>query len=96
MEKQNYISEVDIIEEAKETFLTYAEEVLTDRAIPSVEDGLLSAQRKILWTMEDYLKWMPRVRLKSVMRLSVLLLPHLISMAMPLVMEFYVKCRRSF
>lgn len=56
MEKQNYISEVDIIEEAKETFLTYAEEVLTDRAIPSVEDGLLSAQRKILWTMEDYLK----------------------------------------
>ena len=56
MEQQNYISEVDILDEAKETFLTYAEEVLTDRAIPAVEDGLLSAQRKILWTMEDYLK----------------------------------------
>ena len=56
MEKLNYITEVDIIDEAKDNFLVYAEEVLTDRAIPSVEDGLLSAQRKILWTMEDYLK----------------------------------------
>lgn len=50
------ITEVDILDEAKENFLTYAEEVLTDRAIPAAEDGLLSAQRKILWTMEDYLK----------------------------------------
>ena len=56
MEKLNYITEVDIIDEAKDNFLVYAEEVLTDRAIPAVEDGLLSAQRKILWTMEDYLK----------------------------------------
>ena len=56
MEKNNYITEIDIIDEAKDNFLTYAEEVLTDRAIPAVEDGLLSAQRKILWTMEDYLK----------------------------------------
>lgn len=52
----NYITEVDALDEAKECFLVYAEEVLTDRAIPSAEDGLLSAQRKILWTMEDYLK----------------------------------------
>lgn len=52
----NLITEVDILDETKENFLTYAEEVLTDRAIPSAEDGLLSAQRKILWTMEDYLK----------------------------------------
>lgn len=51
-----YITEVDILDEAKNNFLTYASEVLTDRAIPSAEDGLLSAQRKILWTMEDYLK----------------------------------------
>lgn len=50
------ITEVDILDEAKENFLTYSSEVLTDRAIPSIEDGLLSAQRKILWTMEDYLK----------------------------------------
>ncbi len=50
------ITEVDIFDEAKDNFLTYAEEVLTDRAIPAAEDGLLSAQRKILWTMEYYLK----------------------------------------
>ena len=50
------ITTVDILDEAKETFLTYAEEVLTDRAIPAAEDGLLSAQRKLLWTMEEHLK----------------------------------------
>ena len=50
------ITEVDILDEARENFLTYSSEVLSDRAIPSAEDGLLSAQRKILWTMEDYLK----------------------------------------
>lgn len=48
--------EVDILDEAKENFLTYAEETLTDRAIPAAEDGLLSSQRKILWTMAEYLK----------------------------------------
>lgn len=52
----NYITEVDALDEAKECFLTYASEVLTDRAIPAAEDGLLSSQRKLLWTMEDYLK----------------------------------------
>lgn len=52
----SYITEIDIINESKDNFLTYASEVLTDRAIPSAEDGLLSAQRKLLWTMEDYLK----------------------------------------
>lgn len=53
---KDFITEVDIYDESKESFLTYASEVLTDRAIPSAEDGLLSAQRKILWTMEDFLK----------------------------------------
>ncbi len=56
MSEQNLITDVDILDEAKECFLVYSEEVLTDRAIPAAEDGLLSAQRKILWTMEDYLK----------------------------------------
>ena len=50
------ITEVDVLDEARDNFLTYSSEVLSDRAIPSAEDGLLSAQRKILWTMEDYLK----------------------------------------
>lgn len=52
----NFITEVDIIDESRESFLTYSSEVLTDRAIPAAEDGLLSAQRKIIWTMEDFLK----------------------------------------
>lgn len=50
------ITDIDILDESKDCFLIYSEEVLTDRAIPAAEDGLLSAQRKILWTMEDYLK----------------------------------------
>ena len=54
-EIKNYITDVDILDEAKECFLTYSEEVLTDRAIPAVEDGLLSVQRKILWTMNQIL-----------------------------------------
>jgi DNA gyrase subunit A len=59
------ITEVDILDEAKENFLTYAEEVLTDRAIPAAEDGLLSAQRKILWTMEDYLNMSNKSKTKK-------------------------------
>lgn len=53
---ENFITEVDILDESRDCFLTYASEVLTDRAIPAAEDGLLSSQRKILWTMSDYLK----------------------------------------
>lgn len=59
------ITENDIIEESQNCFLTYAEEVLTDRAIPSAEDGLLSAQRKILWTMEDVLKMNSKSKTKK-------------------------------
>lgn len=53
---ENLITQVDMLDEAKDNFLEYADEVLTERAIPSAEDGLLSAQRKLIWTMEDYLK----------------------------------------
>lgn len=53
---ENLITEVDILDEAKDTFLTYAEEVLVDRSIPSAEDGLLSAQRKLIWTMENQMR----------------------------------------
>lgn len=61
----NFITEVDALDEAKECFLTYASEVLTDRAIPAAEDGLLSSQRKILWTMADYLKMDSRSKTKK-------------------------------
>lgn len=40
---ENYITEIDILDESKDCFLTYASEVLTDRAIPAAEDGLLSS-----------------------------------------------------
>lgn len=59
------ITEVDILDEAKECFLVYANETLTDRAIPAAEDGLLSSQRKILWTMEDYLKMSSKSKTKK-------------------------------
>ena len=62
------ITEVDILDEARDNFLTYSSEVLTDRAIPSAEDGLLSAQRKILWTMKTISKWIAKARLKSAMQ----------------------------
>ncbi len=52
---ENLITEIDILDESKDAFLTFAEEVLTDRAIPAAEDGLLSVQRKLLWTMEEVL-----------------------------------------
>ena len=65
MEKDNLISEVDILDEARDCFLTYSAEVLTDRAIPTAEDGLLSGQRKILWTMEDYLKMNSKSKTKK-------------------------------
>lgn len=61
----NLITDVDILDEARDNFLTYAEEVLTDRAIPAAEDGLLSAQRKILWTMEDPLKMNSKSKTKK-------------------------------
>lgn len=52
----NLITEIDILDESKECFLAYTEEVLTDRAVPSAEDGLLSVHRKLLWTMTEILK----------------------------------------
>lgn len=58
-------TEVDILNEAKDNFLDYSEEVLTDRAIPAAEDGLLSSQRKLLWTMAEYLKMDSRSKTKK-------------------------------
>lgn len=52
----NQIFDVKFNDESKKDFLTYSEEVLTERAVPSAEDGLLSSQRKLLWTMSEYLK----------------------------------------
>lgn len=61
----NLITEVDILDESKECFLQYAEEVLTDRAVPSAEDGLLSVHRKLIWTMEEILKMSSKSKYKK-------------------------------
>ena len=42
-----------IIEEVEQSFLDYSLSVITDRAIPSAEDGLKPVQRRILWDMFD-------------------------------------------
>lgn len=62
---ESLITEVDILDESKDCFLTFAEEVLTDRAVPNAEDGLLSAHRKLLWTMEEVLKMNSKSKFKK-------------------------------
>jgi DNA gyrase subunit A len=62
---ENYITNVDILNESKECFLTYSEEVLTDRAIPNAEDGLLSVHRKLIWTAEEVLKMNSKSKYKK-------------------------------
>lgn len=59
------ITNVDIVDESKECFLQYAEEVLTDRAVPSAEDGLLSVHRKLIWTMAEVLKMDSKSKFKK-------------------------------
>ena len=61
----DFITDVDLVDESKSCFLTYAEEVLTDRAIPSAEDGLLSVHRKLLWTSEEVLKMTNKTKYKK-------------------------------
>ena len=61
----NLITEIDILNESKDCFLQYAEEVLTDRAVPSAEDGLLSVHRKLIWTMEEVLKMTNKSKFKK-------------------------------
>ena len=40
-----------VVEEVEQSFLDYSLSVITDRAIPSVEDGLKPVMRRILYTM---------------------------------------------
>lgn len=45
------IIQTPIVEEVEQSFLDYSLSVITDRAIPSAEDGLKPVHRRILWTM---------------------------------------------
>lgn len=47
------ILQTSIIEEVEQSFLDYSLSVITDRAIPSAEDGLKPVARRILWDMFD-------------------------------------------
>ena len=54
------IQEVDIIDESRTRYLTYALSVVTSRAIPDVRDGLKPVQRRILYAMFNNLGLTPQ------------------------------------
>lgn len=45
------IIQTPIVEEVEQSFLDYSLSVITDRAIPAVEDGCKPVVRRILWSM---------------------------------------------
>jgi len=47
------IFDVDIEEELKNSYLTYAMSVIVSRAIPDVRDGLKPVHRRILFAMDE-------------------------------------------
>ena len=47
------VEELQIEEELKESYLTYAMSVIVSRALPRIEDGLKPSQRRILVAMND-------------------------------------------
>ena len=53
------VTEVNIRDEARDRYLTYALSVVTGRALPSVQDGLKPVQRRILYAMINDLKLRP-------------------------------------
>ncbi|MBE7556696.1 MAG: hypothetical protein HS126_37070 [Anaerolineales bacterium] len=44
---------IDLATDLEQAYYEYAVEVITDRALPRVEDGLLPVQRRILYAMHD-------------------------------------------
>jgi DNA gyrase subunit A len=47
------IEGLDIVDELRESYLTYAQSVMVSRALPDVRDGLKPSQRRILVAMND-------------------------------------------
>src|SRR5690606_8054201 len=47
------ISEINITEEMRTSFLDYAMSVIVSRALPDVRDGLKPVQRRLLYSMND-------------------------------------------
>ena len=44
---------LDIVDELRDSYLTYAQSVMVSRALPDVRDGLKPSQRRILVAMRD-------------------------------------------
>ena len=44
---------LDIVDELRDSYLTYAQSVMVSRALPDVRDGLKPSQRRILVAMND-------------------------------------------
>ncbi|HEY2785799.1 MAG TPA: DNA gyrase subunit A [Fimbriiglobus sp.] len=47
------IAALDIVDELRDSYLTYAQSVMVSRALPDVRDGLKPSQRRILVAMND-------------------------------------------
>jgi DNA gyrase subunit A len=47
------IDDLDIVDELRDSYLTYAQSVIVSRALPDVRDGLKPSQRRILVAMHD-------------------------------------------
>ena len=47
------VNPLDIIDEMRDSYLTYAQSVIVSRALPDVRDGLKPSQRRILVAMND-------------------------------------------
>lgn len=56
---EDKIVDKDINIANRQWFLEYAQEVLQNRALPDAEDGLLVAQRQLLWEIDQKLKMKP-------------------------------------
>ena len=51
--ERDKLSENNIVEEVRKSFLDYSLSVITSRAIPDLRDGLKPVHRRILWSMFD-------------------------------------------
>ena len=67
-EKEN-IRELSIEQEMKDSFLSFAVSVITDRALPDVRDGLKPSQRRILVAMND-LNLGPRAKFRKCAKIA--------------------------
>ena len=53
LETTNSIAKIDMRDALAESFSSYAREVIMDRALPDLRDGLLPVQRRIIYAMNE-------------------------------------------